>query len=307
MLTADRLAELQDDSSRAASRAVELANETETAGRSALASLGTAAQEARFVELLKQPTSFAGDKSSPEYQRLAALRAISGAPTAEDKKYAEVAWEAEKARRTAEDPTWSWGRCRLNAEGDYASTDEMRAEPQVDPKECERRKQLHIQKRQAQFEERLLQEMRSSPLGELTYGLTKAGDFLVKNVFGSLPFAGRLVGEAYKAFAPPGSEFYDYKASTEDKLKRMAKGVATDVAKVGAGKVAERLIAPHRNTINAAVERAKTAARGRLHSASRFAMNKVGRRATNLRLPNDALMNVGNVNNVLPNNAVLRN
>lgn len=301
MLSADRLAELQDDASRAASRYEELAGETQTAGRSALESMGTAAQENRFKELLTQESSYKGDKNSALYQRLAALRAITGAPTAEQSAFSQKAWEAEKAKRTAEDPTWAWGRCRLNADGDYASEQEMRDEPQVDPKECERRKQVHIQKRQAEFEARLLQEMRSTPLGELTYGLTKVGDFFVKNVFGSIPFAGRVVGEAYKAFAPPGSEFYDYKASTEDRLKRMAKGVAVDVAKVGAGKIAERLIAPHRNTINAAVERAKTGARARLHSATRFASNKLARRGPSVRLANDALSNLPN------NNAVLRN
>jgi hypothetical protein len=66
---------------------------------------------------------------------------------------------------------------------------------------------------------------------DINKGLTKVADYGVKNIIGKLPVVGQIVGETYKEFAPPTSEFY--KPMSE-------KGVAERLADVGIGVAEQR-------------------------------------------------------------------
>ena len=66
---------------------------------------------------------------------------------------------------------------------------------------------------------------------DINKGLTKVADYGVKNIIGKLPVVGQIVGETYKQFAPPTSEFY--KPMSE-------KGVAERLADVGIGVAEQR-------------------------------------------------------------------
>jgi hypothetical protein len=293
MISADRLAELQQEAADAGARYDALQADVSDAGAAASASVGTDEQGDRFNELMNNYARYTGTLDINTYARLQAQRAVAGMPTEEQNRYTQVAWESEKARRTAEDPTWNWRPCKLGPEiyeldegdpeesyeafleratasGAFRNTQaDMDAEGPVDPRECARRQQawtaLLSAKRFYERERRYAESM--DPLSK---GLIKAGDFLVSNVFGSLPVVGQVVGEAYKAIQKyqPASKFYDARQARKgfDVGKFVADTAIGSIKNVGGGKIkayvkgkavdaVKTALRPHTNTIRALTDR----------------------------------------------------
>jgi hypothetical protein len=115
---------------------------------------------------------------------------------AEQGKADAIASQEEYAQRVAENPDLEDVRCKFNANGDQVPAfTTTRGECRANTEVAFRKREERENPANAKF---------FRPLVE---GLTKAGDFAVKYV---APAVGvpKVVTEAYKAFAPPGSEFY---------------------------------------------------------------------------------------------------
>jgi hypothetical protein len=293
MISADRLAELQADADRAAEEHTRLQDEQNALAEEANNSVGTEAQADRFAELMDNYARYTGTLDIGAYARLQAQRAMTGLPTEEARAFQQAAWETEKARRTAEDPTWKWGTCwigpeifdvqepspdesydefgaRAGASGAFRTTQAERdAEGAVDPKECERRRrrwqELQTIANTYEYNRRMAEQEHP-----VLKGLIKVGDFLAGNVLGSLPLVGQVVGHAYKAIQKyqPSSKFYDpqqarrgfnfgkFVADTAvSSVKDLALAKVKGFAKDKAIKYVKGALRPHTNTINALKDR----------------------------------------------------
>lgn len=76
---------------------------------------------------------------------------------------------------------------------------------------------------------------RTSPFRPLNDALIKMGDFAVKTI------GAGVVGEAYKQFAPPGSEFYQ-KGTLEEKFKRAGQSIVAQPVQQAVQKAVEQRV-----------------------------------------------------------------
>jgi len=294
MISADRLAALQAEADQAAVNHARGQEELAKLGVAANASVGTDAQIDRFSELMDNYSRYTGTLDVGTYARLQAQRALAGLPTAEGQAYTQKAWEVEKARRTAEDPTWAWSPCKIGAAVDeiepmnpqetydewkarwppgvYPQKAERDAEGSVDPVECKRRQARLVElEQQARFYEQKRREYEATP--KVFRDLYNISDFLINNLIGSVPVIGQAVGALYSATTKymPLSKNYDIEADRTQSeaakfgnmfkdaaigaVKSYAAGKLKGVVKEKAMRYVKRGLERNTNTIRALADR----------------------------------------------------